>query len=689
VKEPILVTSGLPYANGSIHIGHMVEVVMTDTFVRGLRLAGEDALYVCADDTHGTPIEINAKKAGVAPEDFVARFAKEHLEDFHAFGIHFDSYHSTNSLENRRWVTEIYTKLKSGGHLTRKTIEQLYDETAGRFLPDRFVKGTCPKCKSPDQYGDVCEVCSSTYEPTDLIDPYSVETGTRPVLKQSEHLYVELSHFATFLGDWSAEKGRLQPDIKKFVDAWLEGGLKDWCISRDAPYFGFAIPDEPNKFFYVWLDAPVGYVSSTENWGRLTNREADVDRIWRQRVGKIIHVIGKDIVYFHALFWPAVLYAAGLSVPTQIRVHGMLTVDGVKMSKSKGTFINASTFRKFVDPIYLRYYFAAKAGPGVDDIDLSLEELVNRVNAELVNNFANLVSRSASFLGTKLDGRYGKLPADAEQHVAFVKAKVAEAEAAYRAFDLAAAIRAALDVSSLGNKLFQDNAPWTMLKTDPVAAKDLVTLCLNIARAATVLIAPAVPTFAEKVYPIFGLEGVPQHFSEATRFDLLDRPAGKMERIVDRIAIADLQKIVEASKPADAPAEPAASAAKIEKKKEPPKDEPLPPIAIEDFLKLDLRVGLIKTAEIVEGSDKLVKLTVDLAEGRIRTIIAGIKEAYAPAQLVERKVVVIANLKPREMKVKGKIVGTSEGMIMAAGPGGKEIWLLSVADEAPVGSKIK
>lgn len=689
MSTPILVTAGLPYANGSIHIGHLVEYLMTDTFVRALKLLGEDALYICADDTHGTPIEINAKKAGVAPEDFVARFAKEHLEDFHAFGIHFDSFHSTNSEENRRWVEEIYGKLKSGGYLTRRTIEQLYDEKAGRFLPDRYVKGTCPKCGAKDQYGDVCEVCKSTYEPTDLIDPYSVETGTKPVLRSSEHLYVELSRFADFLREWSAAPGRLQPDIKAFVDAWLDGGLKDWCISRDAPYFGFPIPDEPGKFFYVWLDAPVGYVSSTENWGRLAHRAGDVDRIWRQNGGRIIHVIGKDIVYFHTLFWPAMLHAAGLSVPSQVRVHGMLTVDGVKMSKSRGTFINGATFRKHVDPLYLRYYFASKTGPGTDDIDLSLEELVNRVNAELVNTLANLISRAATFLADRLGGTYGQLRPEASEHLAYAKQKVAEAEAAYRNFDLAGGVRAAVEVANLGNKLFQDAAPWILIKTDEAAARDLVTLCLNLARTATVLVAPAVPAYAERVYNILGLPaGGPTHFQEALRFDLVGRAMGQKGRVVEKLERKALDQVIEDSKPKDAAPE-AAPEAKPEAKAAPAFEALAPMIEYDSFEKVDLRVGLVKTAEVVEGSDKLLRLSIDLGEGRDRTIIAGIRLAYAPEAVIGQRVIVVANLKPREMKIKGKIIGTSEGMVLAAGPGGKDIWALSVSAVAPPGTRVR
>lgn len=674
MSERTIVTAALPYANGSIHIGHLVEYTMTDIYVRALRLAGEDAHYICADDTHGTPIELNARKAGVTPEAFIERFATEHLRDLEAFGIEFASFYSTNAPENRKWAEEIYSKLKEGGHVERRELKQLYDEEAARFLPDRFVKGTCPFCKTPDQYGDVCESCKKTYDPTDLIDPYSAITGSKPVLKPSEHLFVDLGAFADFLREWTSGEGRLQPEVKRFIDAWLEQGLNDWCISRDAPYFGFEIPGEPNKFFYVWLDAPVGYISSTENWARISGQPNAADEVWREKKGRVVHVIGKDIIYFHTLFWPAMLHAAGLKEPDRVHVHGMLMVDGVKMSKSRGTFINASTYLEFLDPIYLRYYFASKIGPSMEDIDLNLEEFVNRVNAELVNTLANLVSRGASFLVNKLGGKYGKLPADSGPHVEEVRRLLAEAEVAYKAFDLSRAVRAGVEIATLGNKLFQDGAPWKLVKDDEAAALELVTLCLNIARAATVAVAPAVPMFATKVYGVLGLGDGPTSFEEGASFDLVDRAAGTPERLVDRIDMKTVQKIIDATKPAEAPPEP-----KAKSDFEPIAEE----ITIDDFSKIDLRVGLIEKAEHVDGAKKLLQLTVNIGEERPRNIFAGIRSAYDPETLVGKKVAVVANLAPRKMKF-----GLSEGMVIAAGPGGKDIWVLNVPDDAPPGSRI-
>jgi len=678
-KQRVLVTAALPYANGSIHIGHLVEYVMTDIYVRSLRLAGKEAFWICADDTHGTPIELNARKAGVTPEEFVARFATEHGEDFSAFEVDFDHFGSTNSETNRTWVHEIYGKLKDGGHVSKRVIEQLYDEQADRFLPDRFVKGTCPKCDTPDQYGDACESCGSTYGPTDLKDPVSAISGTKPVLKETEHLYVKLANFAEMLTGWTTAEGHLQNETSKFCQTWLDGGLEDWCISRDAPYFGFEVPDQPGKFFYVWIDAPVGYISSTDEYGKKIGKPELADQIWRQGDADIVHIIGKDIVYFHTLFWPAMLEAAGLNKPSRVQVHGMLTVDGVKMSKSRGTFVNAKTFREHLSPSYLRYYYGAKLGPRIDDIDLALDELVNRVNAELVNTLANLVARGVPFLATKLDGNYGVLPEGAEAHKELIASKVAEAKAAYAAFDPAGAIRAAVEIANLGNKLFQDGQPWKAIKDDPEGTKNLITLCLNIARAAWVVASPAVPSLAEKVYGMLGLEGAPKSFDEALAFDLIERKVGEPGRIIDRITRKQVDKIINASKQGGDAKKPEAKAKKKEAPPAPPKE-----IGIEDFLKVDLRVGLIKEASHVEGAKKLLRLTVDVGEEKPRNIFAGIRSAYEPEQLVGRRVVVVANLAPRKMKF-----GVSEGMCLAAGPGGKDIWLLDVPEGAPPGAEVK
>jgi methionyl-tRNA synthetase len=721
MTKPIVVTAALPYANGSIHIGHLLEYISTDVYVRALRMAGEDAYFFCADDTHGTPIEVNASKAGIPPEQFIARYAKEHMEDFDAFQVRFDNFDSTNSDENRRWANEIYGHLKAGGYIKKKPLTQLYDPKANRFLPDRFVKGTCPSCGAKDQYGDVCEVCSKTYEPTDLKDPYSVLTGVTPVLRESTHLFVDLSAFTGMLKEWVGAPGRLQPEIKHFVEAWIEGGLKDWCISRDPPYFGFEIPDEPGKYFYVWVDAPIGYISSTTSWAKKNGRGEDGEAWWRKGAARVEHVIGKDIVYFHTLFWPAMLAAADLTRPSKVHVHGMLTVDGVKMSKSRGTFVNAATFRKHIDPVYLRFYYASKLGPNPDDVDLSLDEFTERVNSQLVNNIANLVARAAPFVKDKLGGRYGKLGPEAEESRALIKEKVAQAEAAYRSFDLAGAVRASVDLANHGNKLFQDGEPWKLAKTDQDKARDLVTLCLNLARAATVIVAPCVPSIAEKIYPMLGLEGAPQRFSEALALDLVDRPIGTPGRVIDRIERKQLDLVIEDSKPKEESASGAKAVSpakvipplgatmdlkpvKVEVKTGPEKkadaqpkptvherktleipipDLKPPQITIDDFTKIDLRVGKVVNAELVQGADKLLRLKIDLGEVEPRNILAGIRSAYTPEQILGKSVIVVSNLAPRKMR--GEM---SEGMVLAAETADKQLYVLT-AEGAPPGSKIR
>jgi methionyl-tRNA synthetase len=674
MSETVLVTAALPYANGSIHLGHLVEYVLTDVYVRALRMTGKEALFICADDTHGTPIELNARKAGVTPESFVERFAKEHVEDFDAFEISFDSFHSTNSEENRKWVLEIFSALDRGGHIQRRPLEQLYDEQAQQFLPDRFVKGACPNCGASDQYGDVCEVCGKTYEPTDLQAPYSVLTGSKPVLRSSDHLFVRLSDFTDFLREWTETPETLQPSVRNFVKGWIEGGLRDWCISRDAPYFGFQIPGEPGKFFYVWVDAPIGYISSTDAWAQKRGTPERVDDLWRAGNMRLVHVIGKDIVYFHTLFWPAMLKTAGLKVPDRVHVHGFLTVEGEKMSKTRGTFVNARTFREHLDPMYLRWFYASRLGPSSDDIDLSAEELSNIVNAELVNNLANLVSRGAKFLASRLGGAYAPAPAGLEAQRPTVETAIARAVERYEAFDLAGALSAGLELATLGNRLFQEGEPWKVVKEDPERARDLVTSCLNLARAAVVLVAPAVPGFARRAYAMLGLEGGPQAFEEAARLDLVERPVGRGDVLAARIGKKDLERVFEASKVPE-PASEAAPTVSIE------------PIAgeidIDGFTQVDLRVGHVRAAKSVEGAKKLLELSVDLGEGRLRTIFAGIAQAYRPEDVEGRLVVVVANLKPRKMRF-----GTSEGMVLAAGPGGKDLQLVEVADGAQPGSKV-
>ncbi|MBX2812012.1 MAG: methionine--tRNA ligase [Myxococcales bacterium] len=676
MSDVVLVTAALPYANGSIHLGHLVEYIMTDIYVRALRMTGKEAIFICADDTHGTPIELNARKAGVAPEEFVARFAKEHLEDFTAFGIAFDSFHSTNSEENRRWVHEIFDALKAKNLIEKRPLEQFYDEQAQQFLPDRFVKGTCPFCGTSEQFGDVCEACGKTYDPSDLKEPYSVLTNTKPVRRTSEHLFVNLQTLEHELRAWFEEEGHLQPAIRNFVRGWLEAGLKDWCISRDTPYFGFPIPGEPGKYFYVWVDAPIGYISSTEAWAKSRGTPHRLTELWREGKMKLVHVIGKDIVYFHTLFWPALLASANLKKPDYVHVHGFLTVEGKKMSKTRGTFVQARTYLEHLDPLYLRWFYASRLGSSADDIDLSAEEFANIVNAELVNNVANLVSRGAKFLANKIDGKYASDFADLRSYQAEIQRMVEEAIICYEKFDQAGAMSLATKIATRGNRIFQENEPWKLVKKDPEAARKIVTLCLNLARAAVVLVAPAAPDFAQRAYKMLGLQGGPQRFAEAVAFDLLDTKVGDGDILAQRISKEHLERIFEASKPVNPEAKSTTAVSAPAPIIEPIEDE----ITIDTFSQIDLRVGLVVDAQSIPEAKKLLKLSIDLGEGRLRTIFAGLAQIYNPDELTGKKVVVVANLKPRKMRF-----GVSEGMVLAAG---KQASIIDPGAETEIGSRI-
>ncbi len=470
-----LVTSGLPYANGSIHLGHLVEYIQTDIFVRALRLSGRDVMYVCGDDTHGTPIELNAQKLGVKPEDFVKTIEKEHLARFEQFGVHFDGFHSTHHPVNEKYAHEIYEALKKKGWIEKRALEQLFCEKDQRFLPDRFVKGTCPKCGTADQYGDVCESCGTTYQPTELKNPRCALCASVPVIKSSEHAFLVLEKARSALVGWLDTPGRVQPEMRNFVETWLKEGLRDWCLTRDGPYFGFSVPDMPGKFFYVWFDAPIGYIAATQRTAEPLGK--NVEDYWRGPKGEttIVHIIGKDIVQFHALFWPALLTAGGFTLPEKLHAHGMLRVNGEKMSKSRGTFINAATFAAHLDPQYLRFYYATKLSAKVEDIDLSFEDFVARINAELVNKIVNLYSRVVPFVATRLDGNLGKDARADSPEAREVTKLLAEAQKGFTSLDHAHAMQQVLQIADIGNKYFQDNKPWEKMKTDPEAARDICT----------------------------------------------------------------------------------------------------------------------------------------------------------------------------------------------------------------------
>ncbi|TVR04207.1 MAG: methionine--tRNA ligase [Deltaproteobacteria bacterium] len=664
-----IITAALPYANGSIHLGHMVEHVMCDVFARARRLRGHETIFICAEDTHGTPIEMSALREGITPEALVARSHEEHARDFAGFNIRYDNYYTTNSDENRELAHFIYTRLRDAGHVTRKASQQMYSEPLGRFLNDRLIKGTCPRCGAEDQYGDVCEKCGATYEPTELIDPRDAITGATPVMRETEHLYVGLSAFTDFLREWMAE-GVPQEAVRNFMHTWLEGGLEDWCISRDAPYFGFEIPDAPGKYFYVWLDAPIGYIASTRHWAE--QRGEDWRTWWGEDADtEIVHVIGKDIVYFHTLFWPAMLRTAGLRLPSRVHVHGMLTVDGKKMSKSRGTFIRASTWLRHLDADYLRFYYAAKLGDGVEDIDLSFEDFVARVNADLINNVVNLCSRVTKFLASRFEGRVAAFDPAEVPLCGSLAAGLEEVREAYERFDLRGAMRRVAALGGEANLFFQEAAPWASIREDAERAHRDCSIALHAATALMTALAPVVPALAGRYAAALGVEELswamaeptwqpPQVTGPETLLERLDpkRVKALLEDAREELmtteekqdgAVESTSAGGEGTAPAEAEADRGAGLAKLGEE-----------IAFDDFAKVDLRIGVVKEAGFVEGANKLLQLTVDIGHRDIN-VFAGVRKAYPePEVLVGRRVVVVANLAPRKMRF-----GVSEGMLLA------------------------
>ncbi|MBX9444770.1 methionine--tRNA ligase [Dickeya chrysanthemi] len=673
VANKILVTCALPYANGPIHLGHMLEHIQADIWVRYQRMRGNQVHFICADDAHGTPIMLKAQQMGVAPEQMIATVSQEHQQDFAGFNISYDNYHSTHSEENRELSGLIYRRLKENGFIKNRTISQLFDPEKSMFLPDRFVKGTCPKCKAADQYGDNCEVCGATYSPTELIDPKSAVSGATPVMRESEHFFFDLPAFSDMLQGWT-RSGALQEQVANKMQEWFDAGLQQWDITRDAPYFGFEVPDAPGKYFYVWLDAPIGYMGSFKN---LCDKRGDLnfDEFWRKDSStELYHFIGKDIVYFHSLFWPAMLEGSGFRKPTNLFVHGYVTVNGAKMSKSRGTFIKADTYLKHLDADCLRYYYAAKLSSRIDDIDLNLEDFVQRVNADIVNKVVNLASRNAGFINKRFDGQLADQLADAALYQTFIDAAQTIAEA-YGSRESGKAIREIMALADLANRYVDEQAPWVVAKQEGRDA-DLQAICsmgINLFRVLMTYLKPVLPSLAERVEAFLQTE---------LRWDNLAQPltnhrVGAFKALFNRIDIAHVQGMVEASK------EEAAAAAKPASG--PLADNPIQDtIDFADFDKVDMRVALIQKAEMVEGSDKLLRLTLDLG-GQTRQVFSGIRAAYPdPSALEGRLTVLVANLAPRKMRF-----GVSEGMVMAAGPGGKDIFLLSPDSGAQPGMQIK
>ncbi len=653
----ILVTSALPYANGPLHLGHIIEAVQTDIWCRFQRARGNACIYVCAEDCHGTPIMIRAKQDGIAPEELIARAAADHQRDYAGFGIAMDHFHSTHSEENRRLSSELYQRLVARGSIYRRTIRQAYDEQAGMFLPDRFVRGTCPRCNTPDQYGDSCEACGATYSPADLKDSVSTVTGTRPVLRDSEHLFFRLGDYTDELRDWLSAIG-LHSAVRAKLDEWFEAGLSDWDISRDAPYFGFEIPDAPGKFFYVWFDAPIGYMGSFAALAE--KRGLDFDEYWKAgATTELHHFIGKDISYFHTLFWPAVLHGAGFRRPTGVHVHGFLTVDGQKMSKSRGTFILASRYLSLLPADALRYYFAAKLGAGLDDIDLSLGDFTARVNADVVGKLVNIASRCAPFI-ERGGGRLAEALPDPALYAKFT----AESEAIARLFETreyGAAVREIMQLADRANQYVDLHKPWLLAK-DPARldeARAVATQGINLFRVLMTWLAPVMPVIAARAEQWLGAGTLSDW--DAPRAPLLGSQLGKYPQLAARLDPAIVQQlVVQQAAPAAAPAPAPAPAADTSHNSQKTPMETKPTISIDDFAKLDLRAALVLEASRVEGSDKLLQLRLDLGTTQ-RTVFSGIAAHYRPEDLVGRYVVMIANLAPRKMRF-----GISEGMVLCA-----------------------
>jgi methionyl-tRNA synthetase len=673
----ILVTAALPYANGPIHLGHLVEYIQTDIWVRFQKLRGRRCVYICADDTHGTAIMIRARQENRSEEALIADMREQHLRDFTQFYIEFDNYGSTHSAENRALCQQFWSALRQASLIAERDVTQLFDPEAKTFLADRFVKGTCPVCKTPGQYGDSCDKCGSTYSPTDLIDPKSTLSGATPVLRSSRHLFVNIEQLHGFLDSWTQSGEHLQPEVANYLMGHFLGEpLRDWDVSRPAPYFGFEIPDSPGNYWYVWFDAPIGYLASTRQW--CDQRGESFEKWWRSPETEIHHFIGKDITYFHTLFWPAMLKVAGFNLPAKVHIHGFLTVGGEKMSKSKGTFVQAATYLKHLDPAYLRYYYASKLGTGLDDIDLNLDEFVTKVNSDLVGKVVNLASRTAKFLEDGLlsasypgdGGLFDQAAADGDQ-IAM----------AYEAGDYNGAMRLIMACADRANKFVDERQPWTLRK-DPAKAgelRDVCTIALNLFRQLAIYLAPVLPVLAEQTSKLLRTKIGPGDWERAYE-PQVGSTVGVFEHMLKRVERQQVDAMIEDSKPS----EPQQSG-------EPPKDgaealakEPLAELCtIDDFIKIDMRVARVVEAEEVKESEKLLRLTLSLGGDVRRNVFAGIKGVYKPEDLLGKLVICCANLTPRKMRF-----GVSEGMVLAAGTGGQEIFVLRPDQGAVPGQRV-
>jgi len=696
-KRKILVTCALPYANGSIHLGHLLEHIQTDIWVRFQRMRGHETYFVCADDAHGTPIMLKAQELGVTPEEMINGVREEHMADFADFHISFDNYHSTHSTENEAFAHEIYNRLHAKGHIKTKVISQLYDPEKGMFLPDRFVKGTCPKCKAEDQNGDSCDECGATYSTTEVLNPRSVVSGATPVFKDSEHYFFDLPAFGDMLQEWT-RSGALQDEMANKLAEWFESGLQQWDISRDEPYFGFEIPNAPGKYFYVWLDAPIGYMGSFKN---LCDKQGiNFDEFWQlDSEAELYHFIGKDIIYFHSLFWPAMLEGAGFRKPTAVHAHGFVTVNGAKMSKSKGTFIKGRTYLDHLNPEYLRYYYAAKLTHKIDDLDLNLEDFAQRVNSDLVGKVVNIASRCASFITKRFDGM---LSTNIDDQVLADEVMAAgdSIAAHYEARDFARGMREIMALADKVNEYIAVKEPWQLVKdeTKQQEVQDICSLGINMFRTLMIYLKPVLPVLADSTAAFLNDELI----WDGHKTLLTNHKINKFKALLQRVDMDKVNAMTDASKDnlltKDEAEKPAKNKKKAKKEKvvdntaalnDPLGCDPISEeIQFDDFAKIDLRIVKIINAEHVEKADKLIRLTLALDSkeegGETRQVFAGIKSAYNPEDLIGKHTVMVANLAPRKMRF-----GMSEGMVLAAGPGSKDLWILNPEDGAKPGMRVK
>ena len=670
----ITVTSALPYANGPIHIGHLVEYIQTDIWVRFQKMCGNQCLYFCADDAHGTPIMITARNLKISPEELIEQMHKEHKADFDGFFVEFDNYYSTHSPENRKFSEQIFHSLNEAGSIVKRHTEQAYCNNCKISLPDRYIRGTCPRCRAEDQYGDSCEVCGGTYQSSDLVDPYCATCRAEPTLRTSEHYFFKLADYEQKLKKLISG-GYTQKSVANKLDEWFSVGLKDWDISRDGPYFGFKIPGEADKYFYVWLDAPIGYIASAKNYCDRNN--LDFNQLWpgpdrktsQSDEYELYHFIGKDIMYFHALFWPAMLIGSGFKTADKLFVHGFLTVNGEKMSKSRGTFIKAATYLKHLEPEYLRYYYASKLTASIEDIDLSTKDFINKINSNLVGKFANLASRSGPMLTKKLDAQLGRLDDKGKQLINKLAAAKDCIIDNYENLNFAAAVRTIAALADDANRYVEQNQPWATVKNDLEKTRTILTAVINAVRILTIYLKPILPKYAEKTEEFLNVENL--RFADVET-PLENHKINEFRRLAERIDKGKVEAMIEESKESRA--------------HKPAPTVPAKPIApqctIEDFARIDLRIARVVKAETVEGAEKLLRLRLDVG-GLEKEVLASIAQAYQPDELIGKIVIYLANLKPRKMKF-----GLSEGMILAAGTGGKDIFMLTADDGAQVGQRV-